>query len=129
MNKILIVDDEPAIRALYEHEFEDDGHEVRTAADGRAALHALRDWEPDILLLDIQLGQQQSGLDLLRRIRVRHPRLRTVLVTAYSGYRDDFVSWLADAFVTKSGDLTELKQVVSKLLAEGEVQSVTGGSV
>jgi len=102
------------------------GHEVRTAGDAHAGLRVLHDWQPHLLLLDIRLGDE-SGLDLLRRIRERHPRLQTVLVTAYCGYRDDFVSWLADAFVTKSGDLTELKQVVATLLAEGEVNPTTGG--
>ena len=128
MSKILVVDDEPSIRELYRREFEDEGHEVRTAADASSALHMLLDWPPDLLLLDIRLGTE-SGLDLLRCIILRYPRLRTVIVTAYCGYRDDFISWLADAYVTKSSDLTELKQVVARLLAESEVHSVTGGNI
>lgn len=121
MKRILIVDDEPAIRQLYGHEFEDDGYAVRTAGSAAAAMRLARDWYPDVVLLDVRLGKE-SGLDLLRRLRAQHPQLRIVLVTAYCGYRDDFVAWLADAFVTKSGDLTELKQVVAQFLAEGEVQ-------
>jgi CheY-like chemotaxis protein len=121
MYKILVVDDEPAIRQLYRCEFEELGYRVHTTGDPAAALRALRDWRPDIVLLDIRLGKH-NGLEVLRHMRAREPRLPAVIVTAYCGYRDDFTSWLADAFVTKSGDLTELKRVVATLLAESELQ-------
>ncbi|NCP03084.1 MAG: response regulator, partial [Deltaproteobacteria bacterium] len=46
-----------------------------------------------------------------------HKDLPVILCSAYDSYKDDFSSWLADAYVVKSSDLTELKDQVARLLA------------
>jgi DNA-binding response OmpR family regulator len=116
MQRILIVDDEPDIRKLYRLEFEEEGFEVATAADSSQALRIVREWEPELVILDIKLGEE-NGLDLLRRIADTRRSMRTIIVSGYPGYRDDFSSWLADAFLTKSADPTALKHTVRELLA------------
>jgi DNA-binding NarL/FixJ family response regulator len=55
-------------------------------------------------------------LDLLQRIRTRHPHLPVVLCTAYDCFRHDLKSIAADAYVVKSSDVDELVRTVQSLL-------------
>jgi DNA-binding NtrC family response regulator len=58
----------------------------------------------------------ESGLQLLQKIVREKTDLPVILCTAFSCYKDDFSSWLADAYVVKSSDLTELKSEVRRIL-------------
>ena len=116
MARLLVIDDEGDIRHLYAAELEDEGHEVCTAGSGGEALDLLRDREFDLVVLDIQLDQE-SGLELLQSIAKERGQLPVILCTAFSSYRDDFSSWLADAYVVKSSNLNELKEQVRTVLA------------
>ena len=120
MHRVLIVDDEPHVRSLYRLELEDAGFEVKTASDSEQAISLAQQWEPDLALLDIKLGEE-NGLDLLRLLVEARRSMRTILISGYPGYKDDFTSWLADAFLTKSGDTSELMRKVQDLL---ETQTV-----
>lgn len=116
MAKILIVDDEPGLRLLYCDELGEEGYEVVAAADSAEATRLLTKGDIDLVVLDIQL-QQESGLETLQQMVKAHKDLPVILCSAYDCYKDDFSSWLADAYVVKSSDLTELKNQVSRLLA------------
>jgi DNA-binding response OmpR family regulator len=116
MAKLLVIDDERDIRHLYAAELEEEGHEVCTAGNSREALDLLRGAEFDLVILDIQLDQE-SGLALLQKIVGERGQLPVILCTAFSSYRDDFSSWLADAYVVKSSNLNELKEQVRQVLA------------
>lgn len=115
MARLLVIDDEGDIRHLYAAELEDDGHEVHTAATGSDALALLGDLPFDLVILDIQL-ERESGLDLLQKIAAGHAQLPVILCSAFSSYRDDFCSWLAEAYIVKSSDLSELKEQVRQVL-------------
>ena len=118
MPKLLIVDDETYIRMLYKKEFEGDGYEVFVAPGAKEALEIMTAQRPDLVILDIELGDQ-SGLTLLNRLRQEFRDCAVVLNSAYSTYKSDFQSWLADAYIMKSSDLKPLKNKVRSLLAEG----------
>ena len=112
---LLIVDDEESIRLLYQQEFTDEGYDVVLASSGEEALEVL-DKEPvDLVILDIRM-KEMSGLEALQHIVKEKKNLPVILCSAYSSYQDDFSSWLADAYVIKSSDLTELKEEVKRLL-------------
>jgi DNA-binding response OmpR family regulator len=115
MARLLVIDDEGDIRHLYAAELEDEGHEVFTAGKSREALDLLHSHEFDLVILDIQLDQE-SGLELLQKIAGERGQLPVILCTAFNSYRDDFSSWLADAYVVKSSDLNELKEQVRHVL-------------
>jgi CheY-like chemotaxis protein len=120
MQRILLVDSEAASRDLYRSALEVDGFEVATAGDHAEALRLARSWKPDLAVLDVRPGPE-FGLDLLRHLVESQRSLRTILVTRYPGYRDDFASWLADAFLDKrEDDASELKNRVHELLASGD---------
>jgi len=115
MPKVLIVEDEPHLLDLYRMELEDEGYKVATATDGPKALTATQEFNPDLIVLDIKLGEME-GLEVLQRIKDTHKDKPVILNSAYSHYKNEFTSWLADAYITKSGDLTELKDKISELL-------------
>jgi len=116
MARLLVIDDEGDIRHLYAAELEDDGHQVCTAGNSNEALELLRSSEFDLVILDIQL-EHESGLELLQKIARERGQLPVILCTAFTSYRDDFSSWLADAYVVKSSNLDELKDQVRQVLA------------
>ena len=117
MAKILVVDDESSIRLLYTQELSEEGHEVTTAASAVEAVDNLEKGEFDLVVLDIKL-KNESGLDLLQKIVKERHEMPVILCTAFSFYKDDFSAWLADGYVVKSSDLTELKEEILRVLAK-----------
>lgn len=117
MAKLLIVDDEQDIRYLYSCELEEAGYEVRIAGSGSEVAARLQEEQFDLVLLDVQIGGE-NGLEILQNIIGRQKDLPVILCTAFSCYKEDFSSWLADGYVVKSSDLTELKQEVARVLAK-----------
>ena len=117
MTKLLVVDDEKNIRRLYETELTRDGYEVVTAESAEEALEVLERSEPDLVVLDIRL-EGMDGIDCLRSIMETRRDLPVILNSAYSTYKQDFASWMADADVVKSADLTELKDTIKDVLAK-----------
>src|SRR5688572_23736737 len=82
--KVLVVDDERAITGFIRLVLEEDRYCVRTAVNGRDALHSIELEEPDVLLLDLSMPVM-TGWELLEELRQRHMRIPTVIMTA--GYR------------------------------------------
>ncbi len=117
MYKILVVDDEAHIRMLYKKEFERDGYTVVVASDCESVFQTMAAERPDLVILDIELGQG-NGLDLLNRLRQEYRDCAVILNSAFSTYKSDFQSWLADAYIMKSSDLKPLKDKVRSLLTE-----------
>jgi DNA-binding response OmpR family regulator len=117
MAHLLVVDDEGDIRHLYAAELEDEGHTVITCGNRSQALEQFHHQVFDLIILDIQL-EQESGLELLQQIARESESTPVILCTAYSSYKEDFSSWLADAYVVKSSNLDELKNEVRRLLAK-----------
>ncbi len=66
--RVLLVEDEPVTAQVFSRTLQKHGHQVRVAADGNRALHALRDDVPDLVVLDLGLPTV-PGLEVLRRIR------------------------------------------------------------
>ncbi len=112
--KILVVDDEKNILKLYKAELEDEGYSVISANSGAEALEIFSSENPDIVTLDI-LMPDMDGIHVLRLMKEKNPKIPVIMLTAYD-YRDDFSVWVADAYVVKSSDLTNLKNTISQLL-------------
>lgn len=117
MSRILVVDDEANIRILYAEELAEEGHEVLTAATTAEAVEKLQQNECDLVVLDIKL-RNESGIELLQKLVKERHDMPVILCSAFSCYKDDFSAWLADGYVVKSGDLTELKQEIARVLAK-----------
>ena len=113
--RLLFVDDEEGFLELYRTAFAREGFTVETAATIDGARDRIAQGEIDAVVLDIRLGEA-SGLALLREIKASAKPLPVVLSTAFARYQDDFSSWLADAYVVKSSDLSELRRAVQRCL-------------
>ena len=119
--KILVVDDEKHIRMLYREELEADGYTVATSDGEEDILDVIARETPTIVILDIKLGVNRSGLDLLQEIRAKDQQIPVILSTAYDSFQHDLKSISADYYVVKSVDLTELKDKVRMALNKAGV--------
>jgi DNA-binding response OmpR family regulator len=121
--KILVVDDEKHIRMLYQEELENEGYAVVTSDGEEDILSLVNRENPAIVILDIKLGVNRSGLDLLQVIRTQHQTLPVILSTAYDSFQHDLKSIAADFYVVKSVDLSELKGKVKLALDKAQANN------
>ena len=68
MNKVAIVEDDPVIRQMYRMKFESEGFNVQLASNGKDGVEMVKSFEPDLLLLDLQMPHM-NGDEALERIR------------------------------------------------------------
>ena len=115
MKTILIADDDKNLTLLYEQELTDEGYRVETVHDARQAIERVAQNPPDLLILDIRMPGM-DGIEALGHILGKDNRLPVILNTAYSNYKDNFMTWSADAYVVKSSDLSELKNTIREVL-------------
>ena len=121
--RILIVEDEPAMVAGLRDNFEYEGYEVISAADGAEGLaRALAD-SPDLVVLDVMMPRM-SGLDVCKQLKAQRPALPVIMLTA-RGQEIDKVVGLelgADDYVTKPFSIRELMARVKAVLRRATPQ-------
>ena len=115
MGKILCVDDDSSLLLLYQEELSEEGYEVIVDRNGKEALEKYDRESPDLVVLDIRMPIM-DGLETLNALLGRNRQLPVILNSAYSAYRDNFMTWGAEAYVLKSSDLTELKEKIREAL-------------
>ena len=115
MTTILLVEDDKNQRLLYEQELRFEGYEIVTAVDGKDALKKVQEQPLDLVVMDINLPMM-DGLDIMGWILSKHRNIPIIINTAYSNYKDNFMTWAADAFIVKSSDLTELKNKIKEVI-------------
>jgi DNA-binding NtrC family response regulator len=125
MSRLLVVDDEANIRMLYADELADEGYEVVTAGSIAEASEKLQAGTFDLAVLDIKL-RNENGIELLQKLVKERHEMPVILCSAFSCYKDDFSAWLADGYVVKSGDLTELKHEIARVLAKKAQKAKAG---
>lgn len=130
--RVLVVDDDRAIRESLARALELDGYEVVLASDGAAALAAIRDARPDMAIVDVMMPNI-DGLTLCRVLRSEHDRLPVLMLTARTETHDR-VAGLdagADDYLPKPFDLAELMARVRALLRRSrpdESSAATSGT-
>jgi two-component system response regulator MprA len=123
--KVLVVDDEPAVRTALERALRLEGYEVELAADGSEALHRLALSSPDAIVLDV-LMPDVDGLEVCRRLRAAEDKTPVLMLTARDAV-EDRVAGLdagADDYLVKPFALEELFARLRALLR----RSVNGGA-
>ena len=81
--RILVVDDDPAVREVTATFLEELGHEILEAGDGPTALRTLEDEEIDLMVADLAMPLM-SGAELAATVKASHPRMPVLLVTGYA---------------------------------------------
>ncbi len=143
---ILVVDDELDIRELVAGVLEDEGYGTRAAANSDAALDAIAERRPSLVLLDVWLtGSRLDGLDLLDEIKRRDPSLPVLVIsghgnldTAVAAIRRGAADFIEKPFeaerlllmVARATETERLRREVASLRASvGQDNDLTGGSV
>lgn len=94
--RVLVADDDEGVTSVVARTLTREGYEVRTASDGDDALHSVRDWRPDAVVLDV-LMPGTDGIAVCRRIRSERPDLGILMLTAKDGAGDQIVGLDAGA--------------------------------
>jgi CheY-like chemotaxis protein len=113
--RILVVDDEPAQRFALRRIFERAGHEVTDAGDGAAALRAVRETPPDLVVTDMMMPVM-GGSELIKRLRGK-PATAGIPILAASGDLHHAID--ADAVISKPYRPDHLIEVADGLLIKG----------
>ena len=113
MNKLLIVDDEVEICEFLKSFFEDRDFKVAVAHNGLGALEEVKLFQPDVVLLDIQMPGM-DGLQTLQRIKETHPKVKVIMVTAVETQEkiEEAMRLGADNYITKPLSLEYLEKDV-----------------
>ena len=115
--RVLVADDDPAIRALILDQLASIQHEVRGVGSVAEVEASLAEWSSDVVVLDLNLPDG-DGLDLCRRLRAHGQDVAIIMVTARSGAVDRVLGleFGADDYLTKPFEPRELVARVNNLL-------------
>jgi two-component system response regulator PilR (NtrC family) len=117
MAEVLIADDEKGYREVLRVIFEDQGHSVSTASDGRGALELLKKKPCDVVISDVRMPDM-DGIEFLRAAREFYPEIGIVLMTAFGTIdtaREAFKLG-ADDFIQKPFNNDELRMIVERAI-------------
>jgi two-component system response regulator MprA len=127
MSRVLVVDDEPAVRDSLARALRYSGYEVSTASDGQAALDVLANEPADLIVLDVAMPRL-DGLEMTRRLRTAGDRTPVLMLTARDAIADrvDGLDAGADDYLVKPFALEELRARVRALLRRIDVGTEHG---
>ncbi|HEX5033615.1 MAG TPA: response regulator, partial [bacterium] len=109
--KVLVVDDDPQIRKILTRMLEPSTYEIRSVDDGFAAIQSVREWEPDLVILDIMMPGM-SGIEVCRQIRAEQAgaNLQILMLSAKDSQADRLraLEYGANDYVTKPFHIASL---------------------
>jgi len=125
---VMVVDDEPELRALLSEYFGRHGFEVRAAEDASAARRMVAEQAPALAILDVNMPGE-NGLSLARYLREAHPRMGLVMLTTAGESVDRIVGLElgADDYLPKPFEMRELLARVRAVLRRAASEPATGG--
>lgn len=120
---ILIIDEEEKLRNLIARIIRLEGHTVTEASSLKSAMKIIEKEEPDVLLCDVRLPDG-SGVDFTKEIKIKHPAIEVILLTAYGNIADGVQAMKNGAFdyLTKANDNDRVVPLVSKALEKVALQ-------
>ncbi len=117
MTNILVVEDEKNQALLYKNELTAEGYNVFVARDVREAITMAKLNPPDLVVLGINMPGM-DGIEAMGKILGKNNRIPIIINAAYSSFKDNLMTWSADAYIVKSADLSELKKTIKELLGK-----------
>jgi two-component system nitrogen regulation response regulator GlnG len=121
----LVIDDERSVRYSFQRVFAAEGVEVLTADTAAAGLDLVREHNPDVVVLDLQLPDRQ-GLDVFREIHAASPKRPVIFITAHGTTDTAIEAMKAGAFdyLLKPLDLDRLSQVLGRAFEAARLMTV-----
>lgn len=122
--KILIADDEPALRSLLKTNLSFEGFETITASNGEEALRAIREETPDVVLLDVMMPVMDGWQVLEELSKNGNRKTRVILVTAKASSEAQLQGWElgCDEYLTKPFDLDVMITRIVEVAGRDESQ-------
>jgi DNA-binding NtrC family response regulator len=117
--RILIVDDEPSIREIFQLNLSQGGHEVQTAGSAEEALARVEEFQPDVVVTDVRMDGM-SGLELLKRLRAADPEAAVLVMTAHEDMQSAVSAMKEGAldYLVKPVDLEALELHLDRALRD-----------
>ena len=131
--RILIVDDEANLRRMLQALLEEDGHQVHGAATGTEGLEAVSAFAPDLVLLDLVIGQGPDGMAVLAELRARDPDLVVIMMSGKATLADAVRATRLGAFqflekpLTPEAVLTTTRAALELARARAEARALRAG--
>lgn len=129
MAKVLVIEDERAISSLLQRIVGHMRHEAIVARNGPEALAIADTVHPDLIISDLRMPGVPSGIDLLRALRVRWPRVPLLVISGYAS-RDLVSKWPEigiDEFLPKPFDMDAIREIIARLLVRQEATETNAG--
>jgi CheY-like chemotaxis protein len=122
MKKVLVIDDQESICRMLQSLIKSVGHEVRLAGNGREGLAICAEWNPDLILTDIFMPDQ-DGLEIIRALRKTAPQTRVIAMSGGGDMGDLDVLRTARvmgavAVLTKPFLLDDLRKCLEQVLGD-----------
>ena len=118
-SRVLVVDDEDALRMVLSSELSSSGYEVATASDGDEAITVIQNKKFDLVLLDIKMPKV-DGFEVLKFIKKNYPSVKVIMLTGFADLKNAIESKKhgAEDFVSKPYDLVDLLTTIERVLSE-----------
>lgn len=118
-SRILVVDDEEALRTVLSTELNSEGYDVETASDGDEAISIVQNKKFDLLLLDIKMPKV-DGFEVLKFVKKSFPAVKVIMLTGFADLKNAIESKKlgAEDFVSKPYDLVDLLTTIERVLSE-----------
>jgi DNA-binding NtrC family response regulator len=118
-SRILVVDDEEALRTVLSSELKGEGYDVDTASDGDEAISVVQNKKFDLLLLDIKMPKV-DGFEVLKFVKKSFPSIKVIMLTGFADLKNAIESKKlgAEDFVSKPYDLVDLLTTIERVLSE-----------
>jgi len=117
---LLFVDDEPSIRLTLPAVLEDHGFAVTTAESVPDAIARIDRAQFDVLLSDLNIGQEGDGFQVVSAMRKRHPQCVNIILTGYPAFESAVLAirHQVDDYVVKPADIDALVRTIKHKLSE-----------
>ncbi|HTK83221.1 MAG TPA: response regulator [Bacteroidota bacterium] len=118
-SRVLVVDDEDALRMVLSSELSSSGYEVATASDGDEAITVIQNKKFDLVLLDIKMPKV-DGFEVLKFVKKNYPVMKVIMLTGFADLKNAIESKKhgAEDFVSKPYDLVDLLTTIERVLSE-----------
>jgi DNA-binding NtrC family response regulator len=119
LTSILIVDDDTGVRDMLSSVLNDEGYSVEAVENGKKAIKACEKSPFDVALIDIELPDTK-GTELLNRLKKMQPKMIRIIITGHPSIENAMkaVNERADGYVLKPFEVTELLEMIARLLTE-----------